>query len=120
MSFSKERTQNILKVYEYLLESKLIEDKADFCRQVGLTTTQFGRIQAGEIFFPQDNEVKLVGKFYVNVNFIYHGRRKMLWASDPVKDIFVMDKAIYRDKMEMRGKFRSLENVDGDSNLMMN
>ncbi|MBN1971686.1 MAG: hypothetical protein JW870_20150 [Candidatus Delongbacteria bacterium] len=120
MSLNEERTQNILKVYQYLHKKKLVEDKADFCRQIGLTTTQFGRIQAGEDYFPDDNERKLVGVFHVNVNFIYHGRGKMIWANNPVRQIGVVDKAVKKDKKKLLGKFRSLENTDGDIDLNMN
>ncbi|MBN2395951.1 MAG: hypothetical protein JXC36_05760 [Candidatus Atribacteria bacterium] len=120
MSLNEERTQNILKVYGYLLENKLIEDKADFCRQVGLTTTQFGRIQAGEEYLPLDPERKVVGVFHANVNFIYHGRGKMFWTNDPIKQIGVVDKAVKKDKKKLLGKSRSPKNAHGDINLIMN
>ncbi len=77
MSINEERTKNILEVYEYLLQNKLIEDKADFCNQIGLNILQFDWIQAGKIFFPVNNLLQLTKIFHVNVNFIYHGRGSM-------------------------------------------
>lgn len=119
MSLDEEKIKIFLKVYKDLLEKKSIEDKADY-RQVGLSTSQFGRIQAGEIYFPEDSERKLIGIFHVNASFIYNSRGKMLWANDPIRQIGVVNKAVKKDKKKLPGEFRSLENTEGNIDLVMN
>jgi hypothetical protein len=80
MLINEERTKNILKVYEYLLENKLIENKDDFCRKIDLSVIQFDWVQARKICFPVKNLLQFVRAFNVNVNYIYHGKGRMFFG----------------------------------------
>ena len=120
MSLDKEKIKIFLKVYKDLLEKMQNRDKADSCRQIDPGTTQSSKIQAGEKNSPPDPERKFVGIYHINVNLIYYGGIEMFWTNDPIRKISVINKDAKKDKKKKKGKFRSLENADGDIDLNMN
>lgn len=106
MTFEAENTKHFLEVYEYLLENRIIADKKEFCDKIGISTTEFGKVQAGEIFITQDNIYNLVHHYYVNIYYIFRGTGKMFYVNT-----FTIDMKLKSPpkKDKMKSNFTSLE-----------
>lgn len=118
MTFEQKITKHVLEIYDYMLDNGIIDDKREFCQKMGISEAYFGRIQAGEIDYPEDKLLPLTRYYYANITYIIHGKGKMFWAR--IRTLQMDARRKKQSKARIKGRFMSLEDEPGTIDLIMN